>query len=246
MKQNNHSDIENPKIRALVATQPSPILLAIIVTSIILLTLETVVRFSVCPHKRRWFSDPLNVLDSLCLIPILIFLSLMAAWNHLTNIYIFACTRAFSILICLRLLRHLRKVQLFRVLVLTLKYSLSLQMFICLILVCLVMVFGAVIFIAEINNSEHFWSIPEGYWWAIVTITTVGYGDVYPVTLTGYFVGALCAVTGVLVLAMPIPILSSVFNNYYNAYQKAKRVCIERDKRCKQGIYTAAGTEGFI
>ena len=61
-----------------------------------------------------------------------------------------------------------------------------------------VMVFASVIHFAE---PENFTSIPIGIWWALVTMTTVGYGDRVPYTSVGYMFGCLCVISGVLVIA---------------------------------------------
>ena len=61
-----------------------------------------------------------------------------------------------------------------------------------------VMVFASVIHFAE---PENFTSIPIGIWWALVTMTTVGYGDRVPNTSVGYMFGCLCVISGVLVIA---------------------------------------------
>ena len=50
-------------------------------------------------------------------------------------------------------------------------------------------IFSTLIFYAEFNRPEQFEDIPTGFWWAIVTMTTVGYGDVHPTTAYGYVVG---------------------------------------------------------
>ena len=52
-------------------------------------------------------------------------------------------------------------------------------------------IFSTLIFYAEFNRPQQFEDIPTGFWWAIVTMTTVGYGDVHPTTPYGYVVGRL-------------------------------------------------------
>ena len=67
-------------------------------------------------------------------------------------------------------------------------------------------------FLAEGDiQKEQFGSIPRCLWWAVVTVTTVGYGDTYPVTALGKLVAALTAISGIAVIAIPIGIISAGF-----------------------------------
>jgi voltage-gated potassium channel len=67
---------------------------------------------------------------------------------------------------------------------------------------------GTLMFIIE--GPEHgFTSIPVGMYWAIVTLTTVGFGDIYPVTPLGQFVSSLIMLLGYAIIAIPTGIVSS-------------------------------------
>lgn len=60
-------------------------------------------------------------------------------------------------------------------------------------------------------QPETFGSIPEALWWGVVTLTTLGYGDVVPMTLLGRIMGGLFALSGLLIVALPTAILGSAF-----------------------------------
>jgi hypothetical protein len=62
-----------------------------------------------------------------------------------------------------------------------------------------------------------FRSIPSSFWWAIVTMTTVGYGDAYPMTSEGRTLGVLAMIVGILTIAMPITVIGDNFGKAYES-----------------------------
>ncbi len=125
----------------------------------------------------------------------------------------------------LRFIRALRLFRLFRLLKMT-KYSQSLRMLLRVIknkkedllvtvfVVGVVLVMGSSIIYYVENNvqPDKFPHIPAALWWGVVTLTTVGYGDVYPITPLGKFLGAIVALLGIGIFALPAGIIASGFN----------------------------------
>ena len=84
---------------------------------------------------------------------------------------------------------------------------------------CAIVLFGLVLvtatamhFLEHDAQPDKFGSIPEAMWWAIVTLTTVGYGDVVPITPLGRVVGGFTMIMGVVMLALPIGIIANAFS----------------------------------
>lgn len=80
-------------------------------------------------------------------------------------------------------------------------------------------IFASLCFFIEIEEESGFTSIPTAFYWVVITMTTVGYGDIAPTTGLGKFVGTMCAVSGVLVLSLPIPIIAGNFEDFHRMQQ---------------------------
>ena len=90
----------------------------------------------------------------------------------------------------------------------------------------------------SLENGEEdtgFYSIPQGMWYAVQTLTSLGYGDFSPTTLLGKLVGSACAVSGVLVMALPIPIVVDNFGNYYKEQKKLEARELKKEAQEKAG-----------
>ena len=86
------------------------------------------------------------------------------------------------------------------------------------LLILLVTMFGWLMYAVEFENSN-FDSCFTGMYWALITLTTVGYGDFYPESVLGHVLAGACAVCGVVTLAMPIGVIASSFNSYYSYHK---------------------------
>lgn len=79
-------------------------------------------------------------------------------------------------------------------------------------------------------QPEKFGSIPRAMWWCIVTLTTVGYGDTYPVTVLGKILSGLVAIAGIGLIAMPTGILAAAFSDVVQRRREEARIAkLEED-----------------
>lgn len=185
-------------------------------------TFELLVRLVVNPNKVQFMKSPVNVID------------LMATLSFYTDVLLqdWAQDHAdilefFSIVRILRLFKLTRHSPGLKILIHTFKASAKELTLLVFFLVLGIVVFASLVFYAErlqANPDNDFKSIPEGLWWAIVTMTTVGYGDMVPKTYVGMFVGALCALAGVLTIALPVPVIVSNFSMFYSHTQARSKL----------------------
>jgi len=98
------------------------------------------------------------------------------------------------------------------------------ELVLCLVItLSLIIVASSLMYFAENQaQPESFSSIPATMWWCVTTLTTVGYGDVYPVTVIGKFLTACIAILGIGMFALPAGILASGFSDEFKKRRKSK------------------------
>ncbi|KAL4454274.1 hypothetical protein ABPG74_012231 [Tetrahymena malaccensis] len=96
--------------------------------------------------------------------------------------------------------------------------ALSILLFITII--CIILISSFMYFMEKGDNSSKIQNIPEAVWWAVITITTVGYGDVIPDTLAGKILASVSLIFGVLLLSLPVAIIGNNFQEIYLQNQK--------------------------
>nr|BAE75955.1 potassium channel Kv3 [Trichonephila clavata] len=169
---------------------------------------EIASRFLVSPKKMEFMTAPINIID---------FIATMSFYSDmLLQRLLFKLTR------------HSRGL---KILIHTFQASAKELFLLVFFLVLGIVIFASLVYYAErlqANPTNDFTSIPEGLWWAIVTMTTVGYGDMVPRTYVGMLVGALCALAGVLTIALPVPVIVSNFTMFYSHTQAREKLPKQR------------------
>lgn len=166
----------------------------------IIFTIEYGVRIMIARRKSGYIFSFYGIIDLLAILPT--YLSLF-----LVGVQYLLVIRALRLLRVFRVLKLVRMVGASENLALSLKAS-RYKIFVFLgTVLTLVIILGAVMYLIE--GPEHgFSSIPKSIYWAIVTLTTVGYGDIAPQTLAGQFMASMIMILGYAIIAVPTGIIS--------------------------------------
>ncbi|KAK7108918.1 potassium voltage-gated channel protein Shaw-like isoform X2 [Littorina saxatilis] len=199
---------------------------------------EFALRFVFSPRKCKLLMLPMTVFELLALLPDLIEFGVRLFYPALGTM------AAVDVINFLRLLRVFRIFRLMRhfpglwILFYTLKASAK-ELLLLLLFLCVGMLFFASL-IYYTDDREVFTSIPMACWWSIITMTTVGYGDIYPTSGWGYVIGSMTAICGVLVIGFTVPVLVNNFILYYQHTQCAisREGAKKRREEVKQNIKT--------
>ncbi|XP_071526651.1 uncharacterized protein [Panulirus ornatus] len=182
-------------------------------------TFEILIRLIASPNKFMFLKASVNMIDFIATLSFYVDILLQKFASHLENADIL---EFFSIIRIMRLFKLTRHSSGLKILIQTFRASAKELTLLVFFLVLGIVIFASLVYYAEriqANPHNDFNSIPLGLWWALVTMTTVGYGDMAPKTYVGMFVGALCALAGVLTIALPVPVIVSNFAMYYSHTQ---------------------------
>jgi voltage-gated potassium channel len=167
----------------------------------LIFTLEYFLRIYSTPNKRAYLFSFYGIIDLFSILPTyLAFLFPSAA--YLLVIRIMRVLRIFRIL---KLFRYIGEANLLYAALLQARRKIFVFLFSVLVLI---IIFGALMFVIE-GPENGFTNIPVSIYWAIVTITTVGYGDIAPQTSLGQFVAAFAMICGYAIIAVPTGIIGA-------------------------------------
>ncbi|KAL0164790.1 hypothetical protein M9458_040543, partial [Cirrhinus mrigala] len=198
-----------------------PTLESIETACIIWFTLEYILRFLSSSNQVRFVFSFMNIIDFLAIMPfyvVLILTHLGTAVMELANVQ--QAVQALRIMRIARIFKLARHSSGLQTLTFALKSSLKELGLLLMYMSVGIFLFSALGYTLEQSHPDTmFTSIPQSFWWAIITMTTVGYGDIYPKTTLGRCNAAVSFLCGVIAIALPI---HPIINNFVIVYSKQR------------------------
>ena len=163
----------------------------------ILFTIEYILRLSCVQSRIKYTTSFFGIMDLLAILP-----TYLSAVRFLTVFRILRVLRVFRVL---KLGNHVKQAELLRQALYASRQKIL--VFLCFVLT-LVVIIGAIMYTIEPHDGG-FTSIPQSVYWAIVTLTTVGYGDISPQTPMGKILAAMVMLLGYAIIAVPTGIVTA-------------------------------------
>jgi voltage-gated potassium channel len=183
------------------------------VVTVVFFTIEYVLRVGSAEKPWKKALEPLVIIDLLSILPFYVGL----ITGDMVDLRVLRVLRSLRVLRILKMQRYSNALTMLVAVVKTARYQLLSFLFVALI--CLILM-GSIMYHLE---PETFGSIPGAIWWSVVTLTTVGYGDVVPHTAATKAVSGLLMLLGIGVIAIPTGIISSGMVEYYHRNAIARR-----------------------
>ncbi len=183
----------------------------------IVFTLEYILRIMVVKKPFSYIFSFYGIIDLLSVIPTYL------------GIF-FVGTRSLVVIRALRLLRIFRILKLSRystegtIIIRALRASREKISVFIFAVFTLVIIIGTIMYLVE-GAASGFTSIPKGIYWAIVTLTTVGYGDIAPATNLGQFIASFVMILGYAIIAVPTGIVTAEFAREKSAEKQSGKCC---------------------
>ncbi|AFN75270.1 Ion transport protein [Melioribacter roseus P3M-2] len=166
----------------------------------ILFTIEYLLRIYVAPKPWKYIKSFWGFIDFLSIAPTYIDL-LFPGYHYLLVVRIFRLLRVFRVL---KLVRYIKESEIHFA---ALKSSFHKISVFFIAVISIVITMGTIMYVVE-GGENGFDSIPQSIYWAVVTVTTVGYGDIVPKTFAGKFIASLSMIIGYAIIAVPTGIFT--------------------------------------
>lgn len=176
--------------------------------------IELILRFIFCSSKLSFIRGVLNWIDACAVTPF--FMSLILKTKGSDGLMgVFKTLKFLRVIRLFRLSKHSRRL---KVVAIILKSCVPNFKLLAMCATVVIFLGGSFIYFIEKNHYYRdfdFHSIPQGFWWGLVTITSVGYGDVVPVTIPGRLFAACFMIFGVMTISVPVLTIVSKFTTIY-------------------------------
>lgn len=183
-------------------------------------TMEYCLRLATCENWFRFIIHPFNIIDLVAILPY--YVELIVGGSGASKTRILRILRLFRIL---RLLRIASKTQRLQVVGASLVASADLLLILLVLLVIIIVICSSLMYFAEHNRAGSLYSsIPATMWWAQVTLTTTGYGEMVPLSPLGKFLAGCSMLVAVAILALPISVLGANFTNLWTQFKQVQRL----------------------
>lgn len=182
----------------------------------ILFTLEYFTRLFITAKPRKYALSFIGIIDLLSILPTFLILFAVGG-SYLVVIRSIRLLRIFRIL---KLGRYLSEATVLSNALIASKHKILVFLG---TVITLVMIMGTIMYLVE-GESNGFTSIPRSMYWAIVTVTTVGYGDIAPQTFLGQLLASALMLMGFVIIAVPTGIVTSEITNPSSGTKKNKNV----------------------
>jgi voltage-gated potassium channel len=169
----------------------------------ILFTIEYILRIYSHPHPLKYIFSFLGIIDLLAIVPTYLSFFLMGG-QYLVTLRVFRLLRVF------RIFKLTGFIENANVLMDALVASSKKIIIFIMVVLSIVLISGTLLYVIE-GEERGFSSIPQSIYWSIVTVTTVGYGDITPQTAAGKFIASIIMILGYGIIAVPTGIVSAEF-----------------------------------
>lgn len=177
----------------------------------------------------KFLIHPLTIIDMIVIAPL--FAMIWTHDLHNADTVILRVLRFTSILNLFHFYRSSRVLRLLR----DMSREIWFEMMVIFILsIQCILIAGVLFYALENGTNTHVQNIFDGIWWSVVTLTTIGYGDVYPITFGGRILGMVLAMVGIGLVALPTGILTSGFIRALRSEKKISQLVDSMEEEEKE------------
>lgn len=187
----------------------------------IIFTIEYILRLHVTKRPMKYATSFFGIIDLVAILPS--FLGLFLIGSQIESLLVIRALRLLRVFRVLKMVSFLRHG---KIILVALRQSAPKILVFLFFIIIATVVFGSVMYLIEGTTNSKFSSIPESIYWAVVTLTTVGYGDISPTTPIGKFLASCVMIIGYAIIAVPTGIVSSeLINANADADHTSTQVC---------------------